>query len=280
MEVTQGKQIVECPELAGLGHNSRERRKAQASRRVDRARMAYAHYATDQRRRWVRIGTTNPGGYLNDPTGERRNWHVVVTKYDRDAFLADKGQLYAEAVAREANEKLWLDTPELVAAHEAIVKVAKEPNALVDELADLRGETWEIGRDRVEGGWVIHREERVSNKDVRTRLCMSSIDALRMRDPGKRISDAMMTLGWLKVRDTLVCKHGENSEGGYRRPLPDAFEPDATLPVHDGSPPIAPEGSQQPGMNHGQDPSGTLQDASQPSIGIKQSPEPTEPTEP
>jgi hypothetical protein len=97
--------------------------------------------------------------YLNDPTGERRYWHAAVTKYDREAFLADKDQLYAEAVVREPKERLWLDTPELVKAHDAIVATAKEPNTLVDDLADLVGEMWEASRDKIEGGWVIHREE-------------------------------------------------------------------------------------------------------------------------
>jgi hypothetical protein len=226
MEIAQGKQIIEFPELAGFNQNSRERNKGYLSRRVDRARLAYAHYAKDEPRSSVPIGTTNPGGYLNDPTGERRYWHAAVTKYDREAFLADKDQLYAEAVVREPKEKLWLDTPELVKAHDAIVATAKEPNTLVDDLTDLAGEMWEAGRDKIEGGWVIHREERASNKDVRSKLGILGIEALRMRDIGRRMSDAMMALGWTKVAGTLVCKHGGEAEGGYRRPLPDGFELD------------------------------------------------------
>src|SRR5262249_17478645 len=133
MEVSIGKQIIEFPEHAGFSQRTREHNKAALSRRVDRARMAYAHYATDAPRASVSIATTNAGGYLNDPTGERRYWHVAVVKYDREAFLADKDQLYAEAVAREPKEKLWLDTPALVKAHDAIIATAKEPNALVDD---------------------------------------------------------------------------------------------------------------------------------------------------
>src|SRR5262249_21003289 len=94
MEIMQGKQIIEYPELAGFSQNSRERNKAQLSRRVDRARLAYGHYAKDQPRSSVPIATTNPGGYLNDPTGERRYWHAEVRSYARTAFLADKDQLY------------------------------------------------------------------------------------------------------------------------------------------------------------------------------------------
>jgi hypothetical protein len=121
MEIGQGKQIIEFPEHSGFSRAARDRNKASLSRKVDRARMAYAHYATDTPRQWVPIATVNPGGYLNDPTGERRYWHVGVRRYDREAFLADKDQLYAEAVAREPTENLWLDDPALVTAHDAIV---------------------------------------------------------------------------------------------------------------------------------------------------------------
>jgi Virulence-associated protein E len=200
----------------------RDRNKANLTRKVDRARPAYAHYAVDAPRQWVGIATVNPGGYLNDPTGERRYWHVAATKYDRERFLADKDQLYAEAVAREPNENLWLDTPDLRKAHDEIVATVKEPNTLVDDLTDLAGEIWEPGRDKIETGWVIHREERVSNKQVRGRLGIIGIDAVRMRDIGTRISEAMMALGW--VKGTLVCKRGGAPEGGYRRPLPDTYE--------------------------------------------------------
>ena len=226
MEITQGKQIIEFAELAGLNQNSRERTKGNLSRRIDRARLAYAHYAKDEPRSSVPIGTTNPGGFLNDPTGERRYWPVAVTKYDREAFLGDKDQLYAEAVVREPNEKLWLDTPELVMAHDAVVATAKEPNAMVDDLTDLTGDIWETGREKVEGGWTIHREERISNKTVRSWLGILGVEALRIRDIGRRISEAMMSLGWAKVDGTLVCKRGEKPEGGYRRSIPDSLELD------------------------------------------------------
>jgi hypothetical protein len=106
------------------------------------------------------------------------------------------------------------------------VATAKEPNTLVDDLADLAGDIWETARDRVEGGWVIHREERVSNKDVRSKLGILGIEALRMRDIGRRVSDAMMELGWTKVASTLVCKRRGDPEGGYRRPTSDGLELD------------------------------------------------------
>jgi predicted P-loop ATPase len=211
MEIGQGKQIIEFPEHAGFSRTARDRNKAVLSRKVDRARMAYAHYATDAPRQWIAIATINPGGYLNDPTGERRYWHVEVTRYDRDAFLADKDQLYAEAVAREPTENLWLDTPDLVAAHDAVVATVKEPNELVELLAELRGEVWHInGQD----------EERASAQDIRVALGMSRADAARSHGIGRRVSEAMMALGWTKARGTIRCHKGQDASTGYTRPMP------------------------------------------------------------
>ena len=78
MEIIQGMQIIEFPELAGYGRATRERNKASLSRKKDRARLSYGHYATSQPRQSIPIATTNEDHYLNDPTGERRYWHVAV----------------------------------------------------------------------------------------------------------------------------------------------------------------------------------------------------------
>ena len=219
MEITQGKQIIEFPELAGYGRASRERNKAMLSRKVDRARLSYAHYATDAPRQSIAIATTNEGHYLNDPTGERRYWHVAVKLYTRDAFLADKDQLYAEAIAREPTEKLWLDTPKLVAAHDAVVATAKEPNELVDLLADLHGEVWHVdGKD----------EERVSTADIRIHLGLTEVDAARSHNwapnfgrhdnAGVDEGAGLDSLSQGREREATGHVHATD---GYTRPLPD-----------------------------------------------------------
>jgi len=210
MEVGQGKQIVEFPEHAGHSRAMRDKNKATLTRKVDRARAAYAHYATDMPRQWVAIATVNPGGYLNDPTGERRYWHVFATWYVREAFLADKDQLYAEAVVREPAENLWLDTPELQAAHDALVSTVKEPNELVDQLANLRGEVWTVNGEK---------EERVSVADIRAALGLLGVEMIKIHGLGRRISEAMMELKWAKASGTLRCHKGQEAVTGYRRPL-------------------------------------------------------------
>jgi hypothetical protein len=209
MEIIQGKQIIEFPELAGYNRASREHNKAMLSRKIDRSRLSYARYATDAPRRSVPLATTNEDCFLSDPTGERRTWHFTMTHYDRNAFLRDKDQLYAEAVAREPNEKLWLDTPELKAEHDAMVATAKAPDELVDQLSDLVGEIWMINGKM---------EERVNVVDIITKLGLSKIDTIRLHSYGRRVADAMRTLGWRKAPKNIRCHRGAGPTAGYSRP--------------------------------------------------------------
>jgi hypothetical protein len=112
-----------------------------------------------------------------------------VKFYDREAFLADKDQIYA-----------------------AITTAAKEPSELVDKLANLIGVVWHVdGRD----------EERVSTDAIRNCLFMDSKDAYRIHNMGRRILDAMTQLGWTKATNNIRC-HPQGGEGhatsGYFRP--------------------------------------------------------------
>ena len=227
MEVGLGKQIIEFPEHAGHSRAMRDKNKANLTRKVDRARMAYAHYASDTPRQWVAIATVNPGGYLNDPTGERRYWHVSATSYNRSVFLAQKDQIYAEAVAREPHENLWLDTPELQAAHDALVATVKEPNELVDQLANLRGEVWTVN-----GG----KEERISVAEIGGKLGLMGVDRVRIHGLGRRIAEAMMELKWEKAPGTIRCHKGQDPVTGYRRPLVEQDAASRTEEPSTGSP--------------------------------------------
>jgi hypothetical protein len=229
MEIIQGKQIIEFPELAGYNRASREHNKAMLSRKVDRSRLSYARYATDAPRRSVPIATTNEDAFLSDPTGERRTWHFAMTSYDRDAFLRDKNQLYAEAVVREPSEKLWLDTPELKAEHDAMVATAKAPDELVDQLSDLVGEVWVVNGNT---------EERVSVVDIATKLGLSKFDTIRFHNYGRRVADAMKTLGWRKAPKNIRCHKGGSPTAGYSRPWVEQDAPDGDDDAN--TPPLQP----------------------------------------
>jgi hypothetical protein len=209
IETMQGKQIIEFPELAGFSRATRERNKAAITRQIDSARLSYDRYVTDAPRSSVSIATTNEGHYLNDPTGERRYWHVAVYLYNQDAFLADKDQLYAEAITCEPTENIWLDTPELEAAHDEVVAGAKEPNEMVDLLSSLQGEVWHVDGTA---------EERVGTEDIRLSLGMTAADATRTHNIGRKILDAMTVLGWTKAPKNILCHKGGHPVAGYYRP--------------------------------------------------------------
>jgi predicted P-loop ATPase len=116
IEQTRGKWIVEVPELGGMNRRDVEQVKAQLSRQVDRARLAYGRTTTEVPRQFILVGTNNPEkvGYLKDTTGNRRFLPVRIRKFDHDALARDRDQLWAEAALAEKTygelalpEELW-----------------------------------------------------------------------------------------------------------------------------------------------------------------------------
>ena len=103
IESSGGKWIVEIAELQGISKADHTRIKAQLSRQVDRARLAYGRLPTEVKRQFVVFGTTNGTKYLASLTGNRRFLPFRVTdRIDLEAFKADRDQLWAEANQREA----------------------------------------------------------------------------------------------------------------------------------------------------------------------------------
>lgn len=101
MERIAGRWIVEAAELKGLRQTETEKIKATISRRVDKARLAYARMPTEQPRQCIFVGTTNSADYLRDMTGNRRFWPVKIVRFDLAALARDRDQLWAEAVEME-----------------------------------------------------------------------------------------------------------------------------------------------------------------------------------
>ncbi len=107
----QGAWIVEIGELATLKRSDAETYKAFLTRQTDRVRAPYGRKWEEYPRQCVFIGTTNPGDYLKDKTGNRRFWPVVVSRCDFAGLSRDRDQLLAEAlfVYRNFREALYLD---------------------------------------------------------------------------------------------------------------------------------------------------------------------------
>jgi len=104
----QGKMLLELPELANMTKSDAETVKAIISRRTDRFRKSYGRASEDYPRMCVFAGTTNADDWNKEETGARRFWRVLCGKADPDWLIANREQLFAEAVHRvKAGEQHW-----------------------------------------------------------------------------------------------------------------------------------------------------------------------------
>jgi predicted P-loop ATPase len=182
LEATQGKWIVEAPELSKLNNSEVEHVKHLLSRQWDRARMAYARSPIERGRQWVGVATVNADTYLSDPTGNRRFWPVRCGTIDLAGIERDHAQLWAEAAIRERAggitrmpEHLWSD-----AAHEQAERVSVDPVAEV--LIQTLGH-YENGKIRTDEVWAI-----------------LGIPVDRRNSAGTRVGIAMRQMGWTRRR--------------------------------------------------------------------------------
>lgn len=107
--VLQGRWVFEFAELEAVRSGSQARVKQYVTTQVDNYRPPYGSHYVDWPRQCVFVGTVNKQEFLGDPTGSRRFWPVAVNRLDLDAIVADRDQLWAEAVVRfRQGEQWWL----------------------------------------------------------------------------------------------------------------------------------------------------------------------------
>lgn len=126
----QGLWCIEVAEMDQFSRADDRAVKSFLSRLDDRYRPPYGRGTIKRPRRCVFIGTINPegSGWLKDSTGGRRYWPVECTKIEVAAMMADRDQIWAEAVARyKENEPWWLEEHQ-----EAAAKAEQEARQIED----------------------------------------------------------------------------------------------------------------------------------------------------
>lgn len=201
IEKTSGAWVIEMAELDGLGRRDANRVKSFITTQADKARLAYGRFPITRQRQFVLFGTTNETAYLTDTTGNRRFWVVPVTAAEPAGLRAVRDQLWAEAVAREPEEALWLDDDALKADAAAIAKDATDfgPWKEILEQRILEGPL----KITVTDAWRIVG---IDAADV-NRLTKSHQAAMRAamiglgfekKEKGLRYADGRNTVAWLR----------------------------------------------------------------------------------
>ncbi len=222
IEDTTGAHIVELAELDTLkSTKSVEMVKAFITRRVDRARRAYAHEGEKFPRRFVMIGTTNSDRFLVDTTGNRRFLVVPVGNahlldYDSPEGREYIAQAWAEILHHwdESKNGDYQWRPYLTADEEQAANELRGQYEDVDPIVDTILEYLEDHRGVVVNPTKVGREAlNLCDMDLRDRTMM------------RRIADVLSNEaeGWEKIGSARV--DGKPRKNCYR------YTGDPTVPT-------------------------------------------------
>ena len=170
-------------------------RKAFLSSRQDTFREPYQRYAITTKRHTVSVGTSNNPTPLTDPSGSRR-YYVLDCKSVRLHWLrTHRDQLLAEAVYRyKLGERWWLDDDQTA--------LQIERNRQY-----VRTSAWQAVLSEAHAFCL----EKHPNAALSLPAIMQSLRAHPQRD-FSAVSAALMSAGWLRVRQRSVSRYRVTSE--------------------------------------------------------------------
>jgi len=108
----RGRWCVEIGEMDSFGKADVTKVKQAITSRFDTYRPSYGRVSRSFRRECIFVGTTNENEYLKDPSGGRRFLPVKVFAVDIPNIVAERDQLWAEAVALFRQGYAWWQLPD------------------------------------------------------------------------------------------------------------------------------------------------------------------------
>lgn len=220
----QGVLLYEVAELEQFNRSEVTAIKAFMSSTVDRFREPYGRRMKNMPRRCAFAATTNEDAYFKDSTGNRRFWPVETGRLDIDALIADRDQLFGEAIALMNAGVQWWPTYE---QQQRLISPMQESREIPDP---WHGRVYEYlegvdveGKPTM-GGKVV----RITARELLTRALHFELSKMGpARAETMRIGAIMRKLGWNKERSTEGAR-----EYFYERPkaAPSAAEVGNGLP--------------------------------------------------
>lgn len=174
----QGKLLIEISELESFSRTDVTKIKSVITCLTDQYRAPYDARSRAHPRQSVFVGTTNEPEWIKDQTGGRRFWPVRCDLIDIPYIIANRDQLFAEAVSRFKEGESWWEMPESTKEEQDSRRVA---DVWEEEVTD-----WLKGQ--LDGLTLAHVA-----KD-----CLNfSLDKLNMQDQ-RRLAQCMRRAGWQK----------------------------------------------------------------------------------
>jgi len=220
-ETLRGMWAQESPELSGLDKADWNRLKASLSRGNDRIRRAYGRNPVNSPRTVIQWATSNDDTYLRALSGENRRFFSVdvLGMIDVEKIMADRDQLWAEAVALERSgesvmlpEQFWAD-----ARAERLARTEEDPWTDVFKHIGSKARR-EVGEAKKLGKVFEHYERAGTEERISSQFLLASLGfnpTQLQPHHSSRIARVMKSLGW-QLPKGGVRIHGKNMRGFIR----------------------------------------------------------------
>lgn len=206
----QGVLLYEVAELEQFNRSEVTAIKAFMSSTVDRFREPYGRRTKNMPRRCAFAATTNEDAYFKDTTGNRRFWPVETGDLDIEALIADRDQLFGEAIALMNAGVQWWPTYD---QQRTLIDPMQESREIPDP---WHGRIYEYleGLDADGKPIMVNKVQRVTARELLTRALhfeLSKMGPARLET--MRVASIMKKLGWRKGREATGAR-----ERYYERP--------------------------------------------------------------